>query len=67
MCNFACGAVGRVCGPKSHRGGSCHRGNYKTFEAKRNLCDSYDLFMIDRRILPMTAKLLGNSFFRKKK
>lgn len=43
------------------------RDNYKTFEAKRNLCDSYDLFMIDRRVLPMASKLLGNSFFRKKK
>jgi ribosome biogenesis protein UTP30 len=43
------------------------RNNYKTFEAKRNLCDSYDLFMVDRRILPMLPKLLGNTFFRKKK
>eukprot|EP01045_Picozoa_sp_COSAG04_P018603 COSAG04_NODE_1732_length_5768_cov_11.998236_4_plen_274_part_00 len=43
------------------------RDNYKTFEAKRNLCDSYDLFMADRRILPMLPKLLGNSFFQKKK
>ena len=34
------------------------RDNYKTFEAKRNLCDSYDLFMADRRILPMLPKLL---------
>ena len=43
------------------------RDNYKTFEAKRNLCDSYDLFMADRRVLPMLPKLIGNSFFQKKK
>lgn len=43
------------------------RDNYKTFEAKRNLCDSYDLFMVDRRVLPMLPKLIGKSFFVKKK
>lgn len=43
------------------------RDNYKTFEAKRNLCDSYDLFMVDRRVLPMLPKLIGKSFFQKKK
>ena len=43
------------------------RDNYKTYEAKRNLCDSYDLFMVDRRVLPMLPKLIGKSFFQKKK
>eukprot|EP01052_Picozoa_sp_SAG31_P026071 SAG31_NODE_2336_length_5921_cov_33.442288_2_plen_152_part_00 len=43
------------------------RKNYKTFEAKRNLCDGYDLFMADRSVLPMLPKLLGKTFFTKKK
>eukprot|EP01051_Picozoa_sp_SAG22_P029964 SAG22_NODE_11367_length_488_cov_1.010283_1_plen_153_part_01 len=43
------------------------RKNYKTFEAKRNLCDGYDLFLADRSVLPMLPRLLGKTFFSKKK
>ena len=43
------------------------RANYKTFEAKRNLCDGYDLFIVDRGIVPMLPRLLGKTFFTKKK
>ncbi|KAJ8530274.1 hypothetical protein K7X08_037109 [Anisodus acutangulus] len=41
--------------------------NYKPFEAKRKLCDSYDLFLVDRRIVHLLPKLLGKHFFKKKK
>ncbi|CAI9089058.1 OLC1v1023559C1 [Oldenlandia corymbosa var. corymbosa] len=41
--------------------------DYKPFEAKRKLCDSYELFLVDRRIVHLLPKLLGKSFFKKKK
>ncbi|CAL1400028.1 unnamed protein product [Linum trigynum] len=41
--------------------------DYRPFEAKRKLCDSYDLFLADRRVLPLLPKMLGKEFFRKKK
>lgn len=41
--------------------------DYKPFEAKRKLCDSYDLFLVDRRIVHLLPKLVGSSFFKKKK
>ncbi|CAI0421718.1 unnamed protein product [Linum tenue] len=41
--------------------------DYRPFEAKRKLCDSYDLFFADRRVLPLLPKMLGKEFFRKKK
>jgi len=41
--------------------------NYKTFEARRQLCSSYDLFLADDRIIPMLPKALGNPFFKRKK
>ncbi|XP_033508077.1 uncharacterized protein [Nicotiana tomentosiformis] len=41
--------------------------NYKPFEAKRKLCDSYDLFLVDRRIVHLLPNLLGKQFFKKKK
>jgi ribosome biogenesis protein UTP30 len=43
------------------------RDNYKTFEDKRRLSAGYDLFLVDDRILPLVPKLLGKSFFYKKK
>ena len=43
------------------------KANYYPFEAKRKLCDSYDLFMADDRIIPSLPKLIGKSFFKKKK
>ncbi|CAN0843851.1 Ribosomal L1 domain-containing protein 1 [Linum grandiflorum] len=41
--------------------------DYKAFEAKRKLCDSYDFFLADRRVMPLLPKMLGKEFFRKKK
>ncbi|CDP06185.1 unnamed protein product [Coffea canephora] len=43
------------------------KSNYKPFEAKRKLCDSYDLFLVDRRVVHLLPKLLGKFFFKKKK
>lgn len=43
------------------------REKYRQFEQKRQLCDSYDLFMADERVLPMLPGLLGKTFFDKKK
>lgn len=40
---------------------------YESFESKRQLCNSYDLFVADDRILPSLPKLLGKTFFKKKK
>lgn len=40
---------------------------YESYEAKRKLCASYDMFLADDRILPSLPKALGKSFFRKKK
>ncbi|KAK2994467.1 hypothetical protein RJ640_008835 [Escallonia rubra] len=41
--------------------------DYKPFEAKRKLCNSYDLFFVDKRAVPLLPKLLGKEFFKKKK
>ena len=35
------------------------RTKYESHEAKRQLCNSYDLFAADERILPSLPKLLG--------
>ena len=35
------------------------RGKYEPFEAKRKLCNSYDLFLADDRIIPSLPKLIG--------
>lgn len=43
------------------------RTKYKPFEAKRQLCGSYDLFLADERVIPLLPKILGKSFFKKKK
>lgn len=40
---------------------------YESFESKRILCNSYDLFIADDRILPSLPKLIGKSFFKSKK
>jgi ribosome biogenesis protein UTP30 len=55
------------CGVAKVLGISKLRANYKPHEAKRKLCDSYDLFLADARILPLLPKLLGKSFFKKKR
>eukprot|EP01095_Lingulamoeba_sp_RSL-Kostka_P006237 TRINITY_DN194_c3_g1_i1.p1 TRINITY_DN194_c3_g1~~TRINITY_DN194_c3_g1_i1.p1 ORF type:complete len:373 (-),score=155.66 TRINITY_DN194_c3_g1_i1:253-1344(-) len=43
------------------------RKNYKTFEKKRNLCASYDIFMCDEDLIRMIPKVLGKPFYSKKK
>jgi ribosome biogenesis protein UTP30 len=40
---------------------------YKPYEAKRKLCNSYDLFFADKRVIPLLPRLLGKQFFKKKK
>ncbi|KAJ3046219.1 hypothetical protein HDV00_000031 [Rhizophlyctis rosea] len=43
------------------------KAKYKSYEAKRQLCSSYDLFMADDRVLTLVPTLLGKTFFQKKK
>jgi ribosome biogenesis protein UTP30 len=43
------------------------KSKYESHEAKRALCNSYDLFVADDRIIPSLPKLIGKSFFTKKK
>lgn len=43
------------------------KSDYKPFEAKRKLCDSYDMFLADKRVVPLLPRLLGKQFFKKKK
>lgn len=43
------------------------RSDYRPFEARCALADSYDLFLADRRIVPFLPALLGKHFFKKKK
>lgn len=43
------------------------RTDYKPFEVRRQLCNGYDLFLADERVLPLLPKLLGKTFFDKKK
>lgn len=40
---------------------------YESHEAKRQLCNSFDLFLADESIVPSLPKLIGKSFFKKKK
>ncbi|XP_018486283.1 putative ribosome biogenesis protein C8F11.04 [Raphanus sativus] len=41
--------------------------DYKAFEEKRKLFDSYDMFFADRRVIPMLPRLIGKKFFVQKK
>ncbi|RKP06446.1 ribosomal protein L1/ribosomal biogenesis protein [Thamnocephalis sphaerospora] len=43
------------------------RTKYKQYEAKRQLCANYDLFLADDRIIPLLPRVLGKKFFDKKK
>ncbi|GAB4828501.1 hypothetical protein Ancab_039342 [Ancistrocladus abbreviatus] len=43
------------------------KSDYKPFEAKRKLCDSYDMFFADKRVIPLLPKLLGKHFYKKRK
>ena len=40
---------------------------FKQYEAKRQLCSSYDVFLSDNRVLPLLPHLIGKVFFEKKK
>ncbi|KAL2927718.1 Ribosomal L1 domain-containing protein 1 [Bienertia sinuspersici] len=41
--------------------------DYKAFEQKRKLCDSFDLFFADKRIIPLLPNAIGKQFYSKKK
>ncbi|KAJ9128752.1 hypothetical protein P3X46_034513 [Hevea brasiliensis] len=41
--------------------------DYRPFEVKRKLCDWYDMFFADKRVIPLLPKMLGKQFFKKKK
>ncbi|KAF8924339.1 ribosomal protein L1p/L10e family-domain-containing protein [Dissophora ornata] len=43
------------------------RAKYKPYEAKRQLCASYGMFLADARVVAVLPKLLGKTFFLKKK
>ncbi|XP_038875579.1 ribosomal L1 domain-containing protein 1-like [Benincasa hispida] len=43
------------------------KSDYRPFEAKRKLCDSYDMFFADDRVIPLMPSLLGKHFYKKKK
>ncbi|KAF9996103.1 hypothetical protein BGZ80_009709 [Entomortierella chlamydospora] len=43
------------------------RAKYKPYEAKRQLCASYGMFLSDARVVTMLPKMLGKTFFLKKK
>ena len=43
------------------------KSDYKSFEAKRKLYDSYDMFFADRRLVPLLPMVLGKQFFKKKR
>ncbi len=41
--------------------------NYKQYSARRELLKSYDAFFVDDRILPMMPRVLGKTFFARKR
>jgi len=43
------------------------KNKYVPFEAKRQLCAAFDVFVADSRVLPMLPPLLGKTFFKKRK
>ena len=43
------------------------KARFKPYEAKRQLCASYTLFLADERVLPVLPPILGKTFFDKKK
>mmetsp|Transcript_36439 Transcript_36439/g.102932 ORF Transcript_36439/g.102932 Transcript_36439/m.102932 type:complete len:267 (-) Transcript_36439:450-1250(-) len=54
-------------GVKKVLGVSKLKAKYEAHEAKRALCNDFDLFLADDRILPLLPKLIGKTFFKKKK
>ncbi|KAL9240677.1 hypothetical protein vseg_014868 [Gypsophila vaccaria] len=43
------------------------RKEYKAHEQKRKLCDSYDVFLAEKGIVPLLPNVLGKWFYKKKK
>jgi len=43
------------------------KAKYRQYEARRQLCDSHDLFLCDSRVIEMMAQVLGKYFFQTKK
>ncbi|KAK9672183.1 hypothetical protein RND81_12G082600 [Saponaria officinalis] len=41
--------------------------DYKSYEQKRKLCDSHDLFLAEKRIVPLLPNVIGKEFYKKKK
>merc|ERR1712223_1459503 len=40
---------------------------YKQYEAKNSLCQKFDIFLVDDRILRLVSMFLGKSFYRRKR
>lgn len=40
---------------------------YKPFEAKKALCQKFDIFLVDDRIVRLVPKFLGKPFYSKKR
>ena len=49
----------KVAGVAKVIGVSKLKGKYEPYEAKRQLCNSYDLFIADDRVVPSLPKLIG--------
>ncbi|WOH04384.1 hypothetical protein DCAR_0623793 [Daucus carota subsp. sativus] len=43
------------------------KSEYKSLDAKRKLCESYDMFFADKGVVTYLPKMLGKVFFKKKK
>ncbi|XP_010413020.1 PREDICTED: ribosomal L1 domain-containing protein 1-like [Camelina sativa] len=43
------------------------KSDYKSFESKQKLCDSYEMFFCDRRLIHVLPRLIGKKFFGSKK
>lgn len=43
------------------------KSEYNSFEARRKLCNSFDMFFADRRVYPLLPKYLGKQFYKKKR
>ena len=43
------------------------KAKFKGFEAKRDLCNAYDIFLADDSLVHFLPKAIGKTFFEKKK
>ncbi|PHT70258.1 hypothetical protein T459_25362 [Capsicum annuum] len=43
------------------------KSEYKSFEEKKELYDSYELFLADKRVVSLLPGLLGKPFYKKKR